>query len=274
MAEVTGIGGHRQAHWNERFHGHWGLEGASTLQFGRRFNAWRHPARRTVFRRAVRRPPLIPGAFSVLDVASGTGFHLRQWQSPGADSIAAVDNSDWALGRLARAYPNPSLFHADISGAHVPLPAGAFDAVSAIDGLTHILDDAAYLRALGNIHRSLKPGGWLRYSGIFLHGPDNRFGHYWRGRSLSPVAAAMDATGFEIVSRSPFPVLMRAPTDPRRRERNERMWEVAMLPFLRREWTGFLCGALLYPIELVLVGVLDESPAVELRICRKWNPGA
>ena len=68
-------------------------------------------------------------------------------------------------------------------------------------------------------------------------------------------------------------VLMSAPTDTRHRDRNERLWEKAFLRFLHREWTGFLLGACLYPLEVLLVSTLDESPAVELMTCRKQSVG-
>jgi SAM-dependent methyltransferase len=173
------------------------------------------------------------------------------------------------VSQLAQIYPNATLYELDIAGAHLPLPAQAFDVVTAIDVLTHVLDDAAYLRALGNIHRSLKPGGYLLYTDSFFHGPGKRFEDYWRGRSLNAIAADMDAAGFEIVSRDPFSVLMSAPTDTRHRQRNERIWDRVMIPVLRRNWIGFFYGAFLYPIELFLVSTLRESPAIELMVCRK-----
>jgi hypothetical protein len=73
----------------------------------------------------------------------------------------------------------------------------------------------------------------------------------------------------EIVSRVPFSVLMSAPTDTRHRQRNERIWDTVMIPVLRRNWIGFFYGAFLYPIELLLVSTLRESPAIEIMVCRK-----
>jgi SAM-dependent methyltransferase len=269
MKAMDGLEQRQRTYWNERFRQHWGPEGAGSVHLGRQFNAWRYRVRRAVFRRVVRRLGLDPGTLSVLDVGSGTGFYLGQWQALRAASISGLDISDWAVSQLAQIYPNATLYELDIAGAHLPLPAQAFDVVTAIDVLTHVLDDAAYLRALGNIHRSLKPGGYLLYTDSFFHGPGKRFEDYWRGRSLNAIAADMDAAGFEIVSRDPFSVLMSAPTDTRHRQRNERIWDRVMIPVLRRNWIGFFYGAFLYPIELFLVSTLRESPAIELMVCRK-----
>jgi hypothetical protein len=80
----------------------------------------------------------------------------------------------------------------------------------------------------------------------------------------------MQTRGFEVVSRVPMSVLMSAPTDTRHRGMNERIWDAVIItPVQRREWMGFLMGALLYPFELLLVSTLKESPAIEIMVCRK-----
>lgn len=269
MAEMTGLEETRREYWNERLRLHWGPEGAASVYLSRQFNAWRYRVRRSVFLRLARRLAPERGTLSVLDVGCGTGFYLRQWQALGVAAMAGLDISDWAVTQLARTYPHAAFYRADIGGANPSLPAQAFDVVTAMDVLVHLVDDASYLRALENVHRSLKPGGYLLYSDAFFHGPDKRFEDYWRGRSLATVTKAMDATGFEIVSRVPMSVLLAAPTDTRHRQRNERIWEAIMAPVRRREWIGFLFGVFLYPIELLLVCTLRESPAIEIMVCRK-----
>ena len=266
---MAGLENARRAYWNERLRLHWGPEGASSVCLGRQFNAWRYRVRRSVFRRLARRLALETGALSVLDVGCGTGFYLQQWQALGVASMAGLDISDWVVTQLARTYPNATFYRTDIGGTNPSLPVEAFDVVTAMDVLVHLVDDAAYLRSLENLHRSLKSGGYLLYSDAFFHGPDEQFEDYWRGRSLAAVTAAMDASGFEIVLRVPMSVLMVAPTDTRHRQRNERIWDTITGPVRRREWIGFLFGALLYPIELLLVSTLKESPAIEIMVCRK-----
>jgi SAM-dependent methyltransferase len=240
-----------------------------SVWLGRAFNEWRCRVRRRVFRRLVRRLGLDLAHASVLDVGCGTGVYLGEWLALGAASIAGLDFSDWALTQLARAYPSATFYRTDIGAADCPLPAETFDAISAIDVLIHLVDEAAYETALRNIHAALKPGGYLIYSDAFFHGPEMQDGDYWKGRSLATVEAAMRATDFEIVSRVPSSVLMSPPTDTRHRRRNARIWDIAMSPVGRREWIGHLYGAVLYPIELLLVSTLRESPATELLVCRK-----
>jgi len=116
---------------------------------------------------------------------SGTGFYLREWRALGAAQVCCLDISDWALDRLARECPSAEFIHADIGTAELAISADRFDAVTAIDVLTHVLDDGAYSRALANIHRALRPGGHLLYTDSFFHGPGKRHEDYWRGRTLS-----------------------------------------------------------------------------------------
>src|SRR5208283_1191651 len=187
----------------------------ASVYMGRHCNAWRYRVRRVLFRRLVRRLGFAPGTLSVLDVGCGTGFYLQQWQTLGVASMAGLDISDWVVAKLARAYPSATFYRANVGAADSPLRAAAFDAVTALDVLVHLVDDGSYSRALENLHPSLIPGGYLLYSGAISHGPEKQFEDYWRGRSLATVATAMDATGFEVVLRVPMSALMAAPPDTR-----------------------------------------------------------
>lgn len=40
-------------------------------------------------------------------------------------------------------------------------------------------------------------------------------------------------------------------------------------PMKHNEFVGFVSGGLLYPLELVLIKVFNESPATEIEVCRK-----
>ena len=48
-----------------------------------------------------------------------------------------------------------------------------------------------------------------------------------------------------------------------------RSWHL-MQRFIRmHECSGWLCGAILYPLESLLLSVKKESPASEMMVCRK-----
>lgn len=100
----------------------------------------------------------------LLDVGCGTGGNLqslaRQWTAHGLDiSPAAL--------YFARRRPLNRLLQA--SGLALPYPANSFDVVTVFDVLYHrwITDDS---RALGEMARVLKPGGWLLLTDSALPG--------------------------------------------------------------------------------------------------------
>ena len=267
-AESSASAGSR-AYWDDRLRRHWGPEGASSVVFGRRFARWRYRVRASVFRRVVLGLLPEPSRLTVLDVGCGTGFYLAQWKSLGVRSLSGLDISEWAVEQLRREHPGSTFHRADIGDAGSLLPEGSFDAVSAIDDRVHIVDDAAYARALQHLHRALKPGGYLLLSDSFFHGPPKQHEDYWKGRTLAFVTAAVGGAGFEVVCRAPLSVVLSPPTDTRRRDRNERRWNLAMAPMRRSEWAGWAAGAFLYPLELLLVSTMIESPAIEIMVCRK-----
>ncbi|MCL4488718.1 MAG: class I SAM-dependent methyltransferase [Chloroflexi bacterium] len=268
---MNGESEEQRAYWNERLRQHWGAEGAGSVVLGRQFNLWRYRVRKQVFRRLVRQLALQPANLAVLDVGCGTGFYLEQWQSLGVRSLAGLDISDWSVAQLAKAYPNVTFYRDDVGGEVSSLPVGAFDVITAQDVLVHLVDDASYLRALQNLRLALKTGGYLLYSDAFFHAPAKQFENYWKGRSLADVSLAMQACKLEIVTRVPMSVLMSAPTDTYRRELNERIWDAAMIPVRKSECIGFVIGALLFPLELLLVSAMSSSPAIEIMVCRKPN---
>ncbi len=259
----------QRQYWDGRLREHWGPEGVGSVVYGRRFNQWRYRVRRVAFRRLVQELGLDLPGLNVLDVGCGTGFYLEQWRALGVSKLAGLDIADSAIRRLAPAFPEAAFYRCDVSATPSPLPADSFDVASAIDVLPHLVDDARYATALRSLHRALREDGLLICSDAFLHGSDKRYENYWKGRSLANVETAMRGCGFRVLGRRPMSVLMAAPNDTRRPERNESIWNSLTLPVRRSEVAGFVAGALLYPIELSLVLLLDESPAIEFMICQK-----
>jgi SAM-dependent methyltransferase len=88
---------------------------------------------------------------SVLDCGCGTGYNLRQLAGYGA--VVGIDLNAAGLALARGAAP---LARAD--AARLPFAAGSFDLVTSFDVLQCVPDDA---RAVAEIARVLKPGGWL-----------------------------------------------------------------------------------------------------------------
>jgi SAM-dependent methyltransferase len=183
--------------------------------------------------------------------------------------VTGLDLTDVAVEALSRSFPQARFVRADIGGAlhGVPLEPASFRAVSAMDVLFHIVDDAAYARALSNIATLLEPGGWLLWSDNFLRHAAERVPHQ-ASRPLAESVRLAEAAGLEVVERVPMFVLMNYPADTTSRMARWG-WTAMVAPAMLAEPLGWLLGAVLYPIEKALVRLKRESPSTELMICRR-----
>ena len=258
------------------------------LRLGRRYNEWMYRVRGEVFDRVVgrlnsgnseqstvnRKSPRQPATGKewvgkdVLDVGAGTGFYVERWLKLGAQ-VVGLDLTAVAVRELACRFPSARFLQADIGQPleEIPLRAASFHAISAFDVLFHIVDDADYARAFRNVAGLLRPGGWFLWSDNFLRHPTERIAHQ-ANRPLAESQRLAEVAGLEIVDRVPMFVVMNYPADTTSRLAR-RAWTALVAPAMLAEPLGWLAGALLYPLERVLVRLVRESPSTELMVCRK-----
>src|SRR5262249_17338753 len=155
----------------------------------------------------------------------------------------------------------------DIGDEALDLPEASFDAISAMDVLFHITDDARFARAFVNATRLLRPGGLFVFSDLFVHAAPWRAPHP-AVRSLHQGPAAVAGGGLREELRRPMLALLNAPVDTRSRVVRATWWTLRTAA-LRGEAPGWLAGALAYPFDVGLVRFLREGPSTELMVCRK-----
>ena len=136
-----------------------------------------------------------------------------------------------------------------------------------MDVLFHIVDDRRYRKAVQNIHALLKPGGLFVFSEFFLHRCARRSTHVVH-RTLDTIQEFLRGAGFELIQRRPLFVLMDEPVDSRSRILRA-SWSVRQGALFLSPLTGLVLGPALYPIELILVSLMKESPASEIAVCRR-----
>ncbi len=134
----------------------------------------------------------------------------------------------------------------DIGAAAVPLPERAFDAVSIVDVLFHIVDDERYAQALANLSGLLKPGGTMILSENLV--PRQSRAAHQVTRSRGWILSALAAAGLVVTHEYPMFFLMNTPVSSDRRLLHK-WWELVMKVVPRHEAIGWAVGATVFPIE-------------------------
>jgi len=260
--------GRQEAYWNARLTRAFSPAGTGMEAYGDPFNRWLYRVCAVRFRRVVQSLDLDLGDSEVLDVGSGTGFYLEQWKKLGASRVTGVDLAEVAIARLADRHPDCDLLRADVGASPNPLPRERFQVVSAFAVLFHIVDDASFRRALENIHAALAPGGYLIFSDNFVRAARPPMGDYHVSRTREAIERALAEAGLSIVTRVPQFVLFGDPVDSESRWLH-RYWRTLSRIVRRSHALGGLVGCALFPLEILLTGLLNESPTTEIMVCRK-----
>jgi SAM-dependent methyltransferase len=253
-------------YWESRLGSNSGLEGVGYLSLGPQYNEWLYRVRRKVFLREIKKLTTLGIATAeVLDVGSGTGFWIERWKEAGARSIIASDLTSVAVDRLRAKFADCKVVQFDVT-AQQPLNQ-RFDIISAFDVLFHVIEEDAYDRAIANISRMLKSGGLFLYSDNFVKDGNVRAAHQV-SRSLQRITSVLESNRFRVLRRLPMFVIMNAPVDASSIVPSF-IWRAAMRPLQIWQSLGHVYGALLYPLELTLTSIAQESPTTELMICEK-----
>jgi SAM-dependent methyltransferase len=253
-------------YWEDRHAAEESLDTVGWTGLGRAFNGRMYDVRRHVFRRVVSARVPLGHDPRILDIGSGTGFYLDIWRDLGVRRIEGSDLSERAVARLRSAYPGVPVHQLDL-GAEAPSSMGEYDVLSAMDVLFHIVDDAAYARAIENLGKLVRPGGHLVVSENLLADRVERAPSQV-SRSEPKIVGLLRGAGLEPVARAPMFVLLNGPVDSRS-------------PWLRRWWTlltkvvslnetlGSIIGAVLVPVELLAVRIARRGPSTKLLVCRR-----
>ena len=257
-------------YWENRLKKNYGLDGTGFIGLGINYNRWMYKIRRQVVIREVRSLGLDCTNASILDVGSGTGFYLEIWKELGCKKISGIDITSTAIENLRIKYPQYEFLRADIGynlDKSCDLFTTKYDLISSVDVLFHIVEDEQYGRAFKNIYDLLRPGGFFIFSENFLH-MDSIRTPYQTSRSLHEIEHILRETGFKILKRIPFFVLMNNPVDTNSHLLRTH-WKLTTSCIKKGANLGYIIGAFLYPIESILIRLFKEGPSTELMICKK-----
>jgi 2-polyprenyl-3-methyl-5-hydroxy-6-metoxy-1,4-benzoquinol methylase len=256
-----------RTYWERRLDAEWTQQGVGHASLGRNLNKWQYRLRHERFAQVVKQAGIEPATSRVLDVGSGTGEYLRGWRTLGVQHLTAMDLTDAAVTRLRGRFPEVTVVRGDITEDPSELPHGHFDVISCMDVLFHVTDDDRYAAALRNIGRLLKPGGFLVWSDLFVHGQESSGGHIvWR--SLARAEEAVRAAGLDVILRAPLFWLMNEPRDTRIPGVLP-AWKGGMWLVSRNERVADAIGAGLWRLDRRLTSSRRESPSTEIMVCRR-----
>jgi SAM-dependent methyltransferase len=186
-------------YWSQRLLSDYSLRGTGHLSYSESYNAWLYRAKRRALRPLLAR--LVPGE-PALDLGSGTGWVISELQRRGV-AVEGCDIAPVAVERLRQAVPGVAFFELELGSEPIPRADGAFAAITALDVLYHVTEDAAWLRALAEIARVIRPGGVLIVSDGFGDEDLVPAAHV-RFRSLRRWRAAATDVGLELASLHPL----------------------------------------------------------------------
>jgi hypothetical protein len=180
---------------------------------------------------------------------------------PTASDLTAV-----AVDQLRRRHSGLEVVKMDVTAERCAVRDRSFDFVSAMDVLFHILDDSAYRRAIGNLRALVTPGGYLILTENRVRRAEQR-GDRQVSRTAETIDRLLGEAGFTVVSRRPMFVLMNTPLNSGSRVLRL-WWQLIMTLATRWPRLGGILGALVYPVERVLLRFVSEGPSTELLVCR------
>lgn len=256
-------------YWEKRLKQDYSLQGVGFINLGKSYNNWLYKVRKIVFHKLIMSLKIDTRQCNVLDIGSGTGFYIDRWAETGATNISGADITNVVIQNLSAKYPEHQFFNLDISDTDSlkTLPHANYDIISSFDVLFHIVDDAKFDQAISNISHILANGGLFIFSDNFIHQPTVR-GVHQVSRSMDDIIKVLQANNLQVIKNVPMFILMNYPIDSTNRFL-QLIWKgVAKIAALH-DTLGFIIGALLFPIELLLLAVMKESPTTEIMICKK-----
>ncbi len=223
----------------------------------------------------VRRHRLLPAA-RAFDVGAGTGYWVAQWHALGAARVDGCDLVPDAVANLEALFgPHGDRFVvADIGSVAPGLPDERYELVSVMNVLLHLVDDAAFERALRAVAGLVAPGGHLLLVEPILFDPS--FARPWspdqasRARPLAAYRDPLVAAGLELVDVRGAVALANNPIEARSRARfarYERWWEWLRQRAKAGPLPRWLAPAMLVGDRLALA--LGEAPSSKLALFRR-----
>jgi SAM-dependent methyltransferase len=257
------------AYWDARY-STIDLTRSGHIDLPARYNEWLYRRKKERLMQGLAAAGFQPRGASVLDIAAGTGVYVDMWRAAGVQRLVGIDISSAATQALKQRFPGWAFHVRDLAQPRLADATGrGFDLVTAIDMLYHVVGDADFPVALANIADVVAPGGLLAIHDTFMQHGERDFG-YIRLRTLAGYTEALDAAGFDILSRTPtFFSMVQCHDLPLgwRTRLDDWTWHHVTNRFVQR--LPGAAGRVLYHVDRALGAVRREGPSYEMMVCRR-----
>lgn len=191
-------------YWGGRLHERSPLEATGTRPFCARYQQYLYRLKEAAIMRVLRPVRARVRGASVLNVGCGWGYFEPFFARLGAAEVAGADFVASAIEQLKARRPEFEYHCADLTG-ELPesLRERRFDLVTALDVLYHIVDDAAFERALANLCTLCRPGGLFLWTDAPYRRNDPTQPHC-RYRDLGAYRRVFERHGVEPMRSAPM----------------------------------------------------------------------
>lgn len=257
-------------YWDNRLSHEYSLKGVGDIGLPVSYNNFLYRVRQNAFDYMINKIGLnySDESFCVLDVGSGTGFYIDQWQRVGAKTIVGSDITDTAVSNLKGKYSNQEFINQDIGNVLTnQLNQRKFDVVTAFDMLFHIVDDNNFETAITNFSALVKPDGYLIFSDNLSPSQDIRLEHQV-SRSEKEVFRLLSSKGFKLEKIVPMFVFMNDPVRSKSRVL-KKIFSIIYRLASKSEFMGKMVGSLLYIFEVLAIRIMQRGPSTEIFVWKR-----
>ncbi len=149
---------------------------------------------------------------NVLDAGCGSGYFVEYFIERGG-RVTGVDLTEVSVQRMRERFPQSTFEIGDLGTWR---PSRTYDLVSCFDVLFHIVDDAAWERALTNLCDAVAPGGWLVFTEYFPNHTSGQEAEHNRSRGRNAYEVGLIARGLAVMGERPTHHLMNRDLGPLR----------------------------------------------------------
>jgi len=256
--------------WEQRLTKIGGLEGVGYAKIGRQFNYWAYQVRRVAFNKIIAPIKNILPTAKVLDIGSGTGFYIDAWQQAGAKNITGIDITEIAVQNLKKTFPHQQFVTRDVSEnlKSAPELVNAFDVISAMDVLFHIVDADKFEAAVANISAMLKQGGYFVYTDNFVSIEATTAKKHQVSRTKEMLLQLFEKNNLKVIEMNPFMVLTNYPVDSKNKFLHAYWFMLENLLYVIKP-LGSIFGPLLFNIDKALLNSVKKGPTTKIVLLKK-----